>query len=206
MPDLLEVLAEARRLGFLGPGPLEGHVGHARGMAAFAVELLGAPPSAWCDLGAGGGVPGLVLAEAWRGSVGVLLESSARRCAFLREASRALGLDEVVRVVEGRAEALARSADLEGGFELVVARSFAGPAATAECGARLLRAGGLLEISEPPEVEETAQRWPAAGLALLGLELASTASSPSFVALRAIAPCPDRFPRRVGVPHKRPLF
>src|SRR5690242_1321692 len=54
-----EVLEEARRRRFVGPGPVEAHVVHAWPLVA---EL---PPEARVvDLGSGGGVPGLVLAAA----------------------------------------------------------------------------------------------------------------------------------------------
>ena len=40
---------------------------------------------------------------------------------------------------------------LETQYDAVVARSFASPAVTAECAAPLLRLGGRLIVSEPPE-------------------------------------------------------
>lgn len=61
-----------------------------------------APPSAtsWADLGAGGGFPGLVIAAIAREERPALrvamIESDARKCAFLREASRDLGLDATI--------------------------------------------------------------------------------------------------------------
>lgn len=67
------------------------------------------PPGArrWVDLGAGGGFPGLVLAalaaEAEPALSLVLVESDARKCAFLGEAARTLGLD--VTILRRRAEA-----------------------------------------------------------------------------------------------------
>ena len=61
MADLLDVLEESRARGLLGPGPVDGQIGHARTLA----ELIGTPPRSFLDLGSGGGIPGLVLAEAW---------------------------------------------------------------------------------------------------------------------------------------------
>jgi hypothetical protein len=75
-------------------------------------------------------------------------------------------------------------------------------------------------VSEPPSHPEPAgtlegqcepartERWPEAGLALIGLRLADrrVAAGASFVVLEAVAECPDRLPRRVGIPSKRPLF
>jgi 16S rRNA (guanine527-N7)-methyltransferase len=160
-----------------------------------------------CDIGAGGGVPGLVLALHWPQATSVLLEAAERRCAFLEEAIGELGLGATASVARGRAEALARTLDLEGRFPLVTARSFGAPAVVAECAARLLAPGGVLMVSEPPDPARTTARWPVEGLAVLGLGPAVPASSSRYVVvIERVGPCPDRFPRRVGVPQKRPLF
>ena len=59
---LFELLTEARALGFLGPGPLEPQIHHAEGFAAIARSLSTAESPNLVDLGAGGGLPGLVVA------------------------------------------------------------------------------------------------------------------------------------------------
>ena len=90
-------------------------------------------------------------------------------------------------------------------FDLVVARSFGPPAVVAECAAPFLRVGGRLAVSEPPTGED---RWPPAPLAELGLEATERrdVGGAHVQLLRQTAPCPDRYPRRTGVPTKRPLF
>lgn len=203
----MAVLERSRELGLLGPGDPGEHRLHALSFSEAWERLDPAPPRSFCDLGAGGGVPGLVLADRWRGGATVvLLDSSARRCAFLREAVAMLELGGV-RVAEGRAEDLARSAELEAAFDLVTARSFGPPAVTAECAARLLNPLGSLLVSEPPAASSTAERWPAQGLALLGLGPATVLEAPRrLVRIARVGPCPPRFPRRTGVPSKRPLF
>lgn len=115
-----------------------------------------------------------------------------------------LGVGAQVDVLTGRAEEAGRGAG-RGAYDVVVARSFGPPATTAECGAPFLAEGGRLIVAEPPGGEP--DRWPAEGLRLLGLEAAERMVEPSaYQVLIRIAPCPDRFPRRVGVPAKRPLF
>ena len=193
-------LERSQRSGFLGPGPVTEHVTHARGFAAGLDE----PPARFLDLGSGGGVPGLVLALAWPSASAVLLDAGERRADFLREAVGRLGLGERVEVVRGRAEELGRAPELRGAFDLVVARAFGPPAATAECGAPFLRVGGKLVVSEPPEPGD---RWPADGLAQLGLARGLSWRAPhAYQSLVQIEACPDRYPRRVGRPAKRPLF
>jgi 16S rRNA (guanine527-N7)-methyltransferase len=109
-----------------------------------------------------------------------------------------------VRVVAARAETAGRS-DLRGEFDLVVARSFGPPAVTAECAAPFLRVGSRLLVTEPPG--GLPHRWDPDGLAYLGLKVDARIVAPTaFQILIQDVVCPDRFPRRVGVPAKRPLF
>jgi 16S rRNA (guanine527-N7)-methyltransferase len=208
--DELEAeLERSQDLGFLGPGPVSAHVEHSR---AVTVGLPAGAPSSFLDLGSGGGLPGLVLAYVWPSATVVLLDAGERRCAYLVAAVERLGLEGRVTVVRGRAEEAGRDAALRGAFDLVVARSFGPPAVTAECGAPFLRVGGHLVVSEPPADSEShaggaAVRWPADGLALLGLELGPSWREPfSYQSLVQGEICPDRYPRRTGMPAKRPLF
>jgi 16S rRNA (guanine527-N7)-methyltransferase len=209
MDRLHAVLERSRTLGLLGPGPVEGHRAHARGFVTAWETLRGAAPTKVCDLGAGGGVPGLVLAFEWTSAAIVLLESSARRCRFLREAIVELGLDDRAEVAEGRAELLARTPSLEGQFALVTSRSFGAPATTAECSVRLLAPEALLIVAEPPSDDAeppTPVRWPEDRVAELGLRVVGATSEPSLVLLERVSACPPRYPRRDGVPAKNPLF
>jgi 16S rRNA (guanine527-N7)-methyltransferase len=203
---LEDVLVEARDLGFLGPGPVGPHIEHARGFAVAYGDPRG--PALALDLGSGAGLPGLVLALGWPQAELVLLDAGERRTAFLEQAVADLGIADRVRVVRGRAEEVGRHHTERGRYDLVVARSFAAPPVVAECAAPFLRVGGRLITSEPPERSPaTGERWPADGLGLLGLSPSRRVENDfSYrVAEQQIA-CPDRFPRRVGVPAKRPLF
>ena len=202
---LVRVLERSRELGFLGPGDVTFHVEHAMGF----VEHV--PPSRRVlDLGSGGGVPGLVLLRACPDLEQlVLLDAMERRGAFLRWALGELGASSAVRVVVERAELAARRSDLRARFDLVVARSFARPAVTAECAVGFLSGpGARLLVSEPPDDEG---RWPAEGLLRLGLrptQRHSSGASPaaSLQELCAVSSLDSTWPRRDGVPSKRPLF
>lgn len=200
---LERVLEEARALGFLGPGPVAGHIEHAAGFLRAVGEP---PPFRVIDLGSGGGLPGLVVAQAWPEARVVLLDSNERRAAFLARAVSELGLDLRVAVAHRRAEEAGRDPAWRGRADLVVARSFGPPAVTAECAAPLLAVGGRLVVSEPPD--GTPDRWPEESLTRLGLlpigRLEQAFSR--FQILRQETPCPETFPRRVGMPAKRPVF
>lgn len=208
MTDVLtDLLRESRQRGFLGPGPVEEHLDHAR---AFVVAA-GAGPTHALDLGAGGGLPGLVLAaSAWPDATWTFLDAQRRRTDFLAEAVAALGLEGRVAVIHGRAEDLGRDPAHRGRYDLVVARSFGPPAVTLECAAPLLVVGGRLVVSEPPDVP-VADRWPTSALAEFGAGPAAAvtvnAEPPvSLVQITQVRTCPDAFPRRAGVPTKRPRF
>jgi 16S rRNA (guanine527-N7)-methyltransferase len=204
---LLGVLKRARERGFLGPGPIARQLAHARDLAVAVGPFEGQ----FLDLGSGGGLPGLALAEAWPHAQGVLLDAQQKRCAFLWESVASLGLEPRLRVVCGRAEVLARDPDLRGHFDLVVARSFAAPAVSAECAVGFLVPGGRLVVTEPPRPEVgagVAERWPTAGLEQLGFAPPTLIGhgETGAVTLRLVERCGDRWPRREGVPAKRPLW
>ena len=68
---------------------------------ANSLQLIALAPEAriWADLGSGGGFPGLVIACALADTPGArvhLVESTAKKAAFLREAARATGATVVV--------------------------------------------------------------------------------------------------------------
>lgn len=199
---LVEVLGRQRDRDLLGRVPVEEQISHA---LAFGRALC--VPGRVLDLGSGGGVPGLVLVTLlWPEATATLVDASQRRCTYLEICVGELGLSGRVDVRHGRAEELGHAPDLRGRADLVVARSFGPPAATAECGAPFLRVGGTLAVSEPPG--GSAGRWDAAGLAVLGLGPAVRAESEGIglVTMAQTVPCPERFPRRVGRPSQRPLF
>jgi 16S rRNA (guanine527-N7)-methyltransferase len=195
---LLAQLQRARELGFLGPGPVAAHIEHTAGFLAALDGVVGLV----VDLGSGGGVPGLVIGIARPDLRLCLVDSRAMRCRFLEAAVAALELR--AEVVEGRAEVIGHGPH-RGTADAVVARSFGPPAATAECAAPLLRVGGRLIVSEPPTLEVV--RWPAEPLLALGLEVgARSPTSPIVQVLHLVRACPPAFPRRDGLPAKRPLF
>jgi 16S rRNA (guanine527-N7)-methyltransferase len=207
---LRELLGEARALGFLGPGPLDPQIFHAQGFAAVARRLSEDGAGRLIDLGAGGGLPGLIVATDWPEATVALLEANGRRAAFLRRAVERLSLETRVSVLEGRAEVYGREADARAGFDGVLARSFGRPAVVAECAAPLLKVGGWLLVSEPPlsaDEDRRATRWPTEPLRQFGLEPAEVIHEGfEYRLLRQRELCPDRFPRRNGVPAKKPLF
>jgi len=233
------VLEDARRHGFLGPGPVADQlqIGLAMGVVLDRVLVeapsstdpggMAAAPSSpgadravasripdWpeppaetevVDLGAGGGVPGLVIAAAWPGRRWTLLDAQKRRVRFLVAAIERLGLEQRVDVIGERAEVVGHDPAHRERYAAAVARGFASPSATAEMAAPLVRLGGRVLVSEPPG--SVGERWPAGPLQELGLVRRRV--PPRIPPLRELCrelPCPAWAPRRIGVPGKRPRF
>jgi len=204
--ELLEVLGRAQSLRFLGPGDPADHLSHALGFGDAVKTHLGTEPARFCDLGTGGGVPGLVLAALWPNSHGALIESAARRCAALEGWSRDLGIQDRVEVLHGRGEYWAHADGYRETFDVVTARSFARPSITAEIAAGLARIGGTVVVSDPPDAP--AERWPEARLRDLGLgpARALVERGAHFSCLDKIFQAPSETPRSEGKPAKRPLW
>jgi 16S rRNA (guanine527-N7)-methyltransferase len=160
------------------------------------------------DLGAGAGFPGLPLAISLPNAAVALVESNARKCAFIERAGRASRAANAT-VIHARAEAWP---DGRRHFDLVTARALAPLAVVAEYAAPLLRVGGTL-------LAWRGRRDPAAELAAavaadeLGLEIAEPvpvgpypgALNRHLHLLSKVRETPDRFPRRPGIALKRPL-
>jgi 16S rRNA (guanine527-N7)-methyltransferase len=197
--QLTEVLSRAKDVGFLGPGPVAEHIEHAE---RFGRALLSSGPAVgrFVDIGAGGGVPGLVLLSRYPTWSGVLLDAAQRRCSFLVWALAALELQDRAEVWCGRAEEIGHERRAREQFEAVVARGFGPPASTLECAAPLVAPNGVIVISEPP----TPRRWPDGPLAELALR--QLESEPSVAVFARADGLASRYPRRAKEQQREPLF
>lgn len=205
--SLVDALADAVAAGHLGgTTPVEAHLDHA---IALGVVIAASPGERWIDLGTGAGVPGLVLATMYPAARWVLLDRSETRVGFVQRQIIRLGLSNATAACADATD-LGRRAESRGSFDGVVARSFGRPGVLAECAAPLLRSGGRLVVSEPPDrgaADASGGRWPVAGCALVGLSVTERRSGPPAVAVLArTGPCPERFPRRWAALARSPLF
>jgi 16S rRNA (guanine527-N7)-methyltransferase len=158
------------------------------------------------DLGAGAGLPGLVLAIALPEADVVLVESVRRKCAWIRATAERLGLGNA-RVACARAEELG-----EGGFDVVTARALASLPVLCEYAAPLLREGGVLVAWKGAvDADEEADGLAAAeALGLRRAEVRAVTPYPgserrTLHVFRKIVPTPAGYPRRPGMAAKRPL-
>lgn len=158
---LLAALAAIQVRGAIGEASLAGAVAHADQFVA-ALPLTA---RSLADLGSGGGLPGLVIAVRRPDLAITLVERRASRADLLLRAVRALSLTGQVTVLADDVRVLGTRAPRT--FDAVTARSFAAPPITARWAGVLLRSGGVLVVSEPPDDDPL--RWPSATLAAAGL-------------------------------------
>ena len=186
---LLEVLEQARRHGHLGPGPVVDQLEQARRFGRHVRR----PYAIAVDLGAGGGIPGLVLATDDGPARWLLVDRRSARVDDLVRAIGRLGLGERVSARAIDAVDLGRDPAWRGHVDLVTARSLGAPPEVAELSAPLLRVGGQLLVSEPPGAG--GDRWPSEGLRRVGLQLDSP-TLPGLASFTQVEVCPPRYARR----------
>jgi 16S rRNA (guanine527-N7)-methyltransferase len=151
--------------GLIGPNEA-GRLWERHLLNCAVVAALIPPGSTVIDIGSGAGLPGIALALARPDLSLALVESMARRTAFLDDVVADLGLANV-RVQRARAEELA-SARLSA--DVVVCRAVAPTGRLAGWAAPLLRSGGqLLALKGAGVAAELAEEWPTirqAGMAM----------------------------------------
>ena len=174
-----------------------------------ALELQGG--ESLLDLGSGPGFPGMVLAIMNPHSTFTLVDSVGKKTAFLQETSRSLGLKNVT-VLQGRAEGLGQDPRYREAFDVAVARSVAWLPTLSEYLLPFLREGGVMAVSkEAPWKEEAAASQRAidllggAFLKALPYELPLYGNQRGFLFYRKVKKTPKAYPRREGIPLKRPL-
>jgi 16S rRNA (guanine527-N7)-methyltransferase len=160
------------------------------------------------DLGAGAGVPGLILAAALPGAEVTLVESVARKGGFLERAVAAMELANA-RIVVARAEAWTEGRDHH---DLVTARALAELPVIVEYAAPLLAPGGAL-VAWKGRRNHAEEADGASAAAMTGLEASPALSVSPFPGVEdrhlyvylKLGETPPRFPRRPGIARKRPI-
>lgn len=164
-------------------------------------------PKRAIDVGTGAGLPGLALKIAFPDLGLTLLDSIAKKTAFLRHLVCRLGLQRV-EVITARAEELARRESYREGYDLALARGVAALPALVEICLPFVKVGGMLVAHKGAQVREEVSQARHA-LELLGGRLGAVQGQESegraLVIIDKVAPSPPAYPRRAGVPQRRPL-
>lgn len=163
------------------------------------------------DVGTGAGFPGLVLKIVFPGIYMILLDSIGKKLKFLDEVIDKLKLDRV-ETIYGRAETMAHKQDMRENLDLVTSRAVTSLNVLFEYGLPFLRIGGTFVSYKSGKIaEEVAVAHSALELLGGGFLYANNFLLPGpnvqrcLVVATKIAPTPFQYPRRVGVPLKRPL-
>lgn len=160
------------------------------------------------DMGAGAGFPGIPLAVALPHSRIKLIESQARKCAFIERVEVAAQIENVETVC-ARVEEWPEGLDAH---DVVLARALAAQPIVLEYAAPLLRLGGAL-VDWRGRRDPREERMAGEAAEILGLRLDSIRRMEPYEGVRdhhlhvylKVAETPDRFPRRAGMASKKPL-
>jgi 16S rRNA (guanine527-N7)-methyltransferase len=163
------------------------------------------------DVGSGAGLPGVPLKIVWPQIHLTLLESVAKKTIFLNYLVTKLGLEDV-EVVTGRAEEVAHLSACREQFDVAVSRGVAGMATLSELCLPFCCIAGIFIAQKKGDIEQEMSQADRA-IALLGgqlrqvkpVELPELADNRHLVVIEKIAATPPSYPRRPGMPGKRPL-
>lgn len=158
------------------------------------------------DIGTGAGFPGMVL-KIFRPDLKITLaDSLKKRCLFLERLGGELEIDDVA-ILWGRAEELGRKEELREQFDFTTARAVASLPILLEYCTPFLKTGGAFLAMKAREEEADSAK----ALKALGCEVETTEKYDLFgeertlITVKKTAPTPEKYPRRPGMPEKKPL-
>jgi 16S rRNA (guanine527-N7)-methyltransferase len=163
------------------------------------------------DIGSGAGFPGLALKLAFPAIQLHLVESVGKKTAFLEHMVGMLELENVT-VHNGRAEALGRLPELREAFDLALVRGVARTSLLLEYSLPFCRLGGHAVAlkhggldAELSEAEYALSELGGTTAGVFPVTLNGLTDDRVVATFEKTSPTPDRYPRRVGIPAKRPL-
>jgi len=163
------------------------------------------------DVGTGAGFPGLPLKIICPAMRLTLLEATGKKVTYLEHVVKALGLAGV-KVIHGRAEELGRDATHRERYDWALARAVADMPALAEYLLPLVHVGGAVLAQKGEGAAAEVHKADAAIVTLGGrvrqlvpVELRGLAETRYLVVMDKVASTPEKYPRRPGMPQKRPL-
>lgn len=161
------------------------------------------------DIGSGAGLPGLAIKIAMPWLQVVLVEANRKKAEFLSWVVSTLKLD-TVEVIHDRAEMVGHHTNFRESFDIATARAVGTLSAVMELTLPLCKSGGTLLAQRGADAEREALEAEGATRKLGGLATVEWIETPGrgmsgVVVVRKAGKTPDQYPRRVGIPTKRPL-
>ncbi|MBN2044983.1 MAG: 16S rRNA (guanine(527)-N(7))-methyltransferase RsmG [Anaerolineales bacterium] len=191
--------------------PDEVRIKHFLDSLSCHLVLSNRPKTRVIDIGTGGGFPGLPLKLLYPEMNLILADSVAKKTAFLSLVVQELDLDQVAVLTE-RAETLGQMPEHREQYDLALARAVANLPVLVEYLLPLVKVGGIM-LAQKGEtaIQELAQAKEA--IALLGgkslppveVQLPKARDKRYLLVIEKSALTPSTYPRRVGIPAKRPL-
>lgn len=163
------------------------------------------------DVGTGAGLPGIPLKVLLPDIRLVLLEATKKKTAFLDHIRQKLGLD-TTEIVVGRAEEMAHETRYRERFDVVLSRAVARLPSLVELTLPFCIVGGSFiaqkKESIEPEINKASRAIKLLGGNLLEVKrvnLEELADERYLVVIDKVSPTPEQYPRRPGIPAKRPI-
>lgn len=163
------------------------------------------------DVGTGAGFPGLPIAIALPDALVALLDASRKKMAYLSAVKECIGLSNV-ELLLGRAEQLAHMPEHREAYDVAVARAFGRLDVVLECCMPFVKVGGQTIAYKGPNVfnelsfgEKAAVEFGGAVKNVIEFMLPTTDIKRTLVVVEKVKPTPSRYPRRAGIPQKRPI-
>jgi len=178
---------------------------------AFPQEEMERPDFDIIDIGTGAGFPGVPLKILMPQPRLVLIEPTAKKTAFLRHIINRLELENI-EILNSRAEEAAHLSPYREQFALVLSRAVASLPELVELTLPFCRIGGRFIAQKKGDVDEEVNGAKKA-IATLGgklnqikkIELDEFDDARYLVIIDKIHPTPNKYPRRPGMPKRRPI-
>ena len=191
--------------------PKQIRVKHFLDSLSCILALRNTPIDFVVDVGTGAGFPGLPLKIICPTIKLTLVESVGKKAAFCEHITQTINLTGV-EILPERAEAVASQPDLREKGDWAIARAVAALPVLVEYLLPLVRVGGyalaMKGESGPAEAQSAEQAIHILGgqiQQLIPVTLPGVEDQRYLVVIEKTAATPDRYPRRVGIPAKRPL-